>query len=366
MNIQIRNNKNLKEFLKTKQNCNFLIISGRKSFFKSGANILFKNLNLSNFKIYLKNSIYPTLSEINKIIKVIKYFKPNYIISVGGGSVIDLAKISNLFAKQKKAIPSFLKKKLIFKNYCKSIVVPLTAGSGSEATSFAVVYYKKKKFSVESKQLLTKNYFLEPQLIKNAPYYVKGSSALDSMCQSIESIISINSNKISIKYAKKSLNIFLKNFKNYLLKPNLINSHKMQIASNLSGKSINISKTTGPHAVSYFLTSFYGVSHGFAVAMFLNNFLIFNYKNFHLSKNSPQLKLKFKILFNIFHVKNINQLVLKINNIKNICGFSIATKGLNKKINYKIFFKYINLERLKNNPVPIGYKELKNIITSKI
>ena len=62
-----------------------------------------------------------------------------------------------LFAKQKKAIPSFLKKKLIFKNYCKSIVVPLTAGSGSEATSFAVVYYKKKKFSVESKQLLTKN-----------------------------------------------------------------------------------------------------------------------------------------------------------------------------------------------------------------
>jgi len=365
MNIRINNKKNLEEFLKKRKKHNFLIIAGKKSFFNSGANILFKNLNLSNLEIYLKDSIYPTLSEINKITKIVKYFKPDYIISVGGGSVIDLGKLANFFAKQKKVIPLFLKKKLIFKNYCKSIIVPLTAGSGSESTSFAAVYHKKKKFSVESRQLLSKNYFFEPQLIKNSPYHVKGSSALDAMCQSIESIISKNSNRTSIKYAKKSLSFFLKNFKNYLLKPNLNNSYKMQIASNLSGKSINITKTTGPHAVSYFLTSFYGLPHGFAVAMFVNNFLIFNYKKSHSSKNLLKLKLKFKILFKIFHVNNINQLILKINNIKKICGFSIATKGLNKKINYKNFFKYINLERLQNNPVHISYKELKNIILLK-
>ena len=71
---------------------------------------------------------------------------------------------------------------------------------------------------------------------------------------------------------KKSLNYFLKNYKNYFQNPNTLNALNMQIASNFSGKAINISKTTRPHALSYYLSTKHNVPHGYAVSIFLTKF----------------------------------------------------------------------------------------------
>ena len=73
----------------------------------------------------------------------------------------------------------------------------------------------------------------------------------------------------------------------------------MCLAANLSGKAINISKTTAPHAVSYPFTSYFGVSHGHAVSLTLNKFLLFNYKNIHNCSQDFDLKKGFKILFSL-------------------------------------------------------------------
>ena len=71
----------------------------------------------------------------------------------------------------------------------------------------------------------------------------------------------------------------------------------MLIASNLAGKAINISKTTAPHAISYPFTSHFGISHGHAVSLTLNEFLKFNYKNMKLSKSNFDLKNRYKIWY---------------------------------------------------------------------
>ena len=97
----------------------------------------------------------------------------------------------------------------------------------------------------------------------------------------------------SVFFAKESLKLSLGNYSPFLKKPNMHNSLKMLLASNLSGKAISISRTTAPHAVSYPLTSYYNISHGNAVSITLSEFLFYNYKN--LNKSDVNFDLKKKI-----------------------------------------------------------------------
>ena len=101
MNI-INTSKKLKFFVKNKKNI-ILIIGGQKSYHKSGANLFFKKL-LRNNKVeyYFKNSAYPEIKEVEIIAKIIEKIKPNLIFAIGGGSVMDLAKIANIIDLKKK------------------------------------------------------------------------------------------------------------------------------------------------------------------------------------------------------------------------------------------------------------------------
>ena len=124
-------------------------------------------------------------------------------------------------------------------------------------------------------------------------------------------MISLKSNKTSLYYAKKSLELSITNYLPFIKKPNLENSNKMLISSNLAGKAINISRTTAPHAVSYPFSSMFGISHGHAVSLTFEKFLLFNYLNSNRSLSSFNLKNRYKIIFELFNVKNINELCKK-------------------------------------------------------
>ena len=90
----------------------------------------------------------------------------------------------------------------------------------------------------------------------------------------------------------------------------------MCLAANLSGKAINISKTIAPHAVSYPFTSYFGISHGHAVSLTLNKFLIFNYNKMNYSKSGLNLRKRYKILFSATKTRSITQLDLLLKDIK--------------------------------------------------
>ena len=91
-------------------------------------------------------------------------------------------------------------------------MVPTTAGSGAEVTSNAVIYINKQKFSFESFKLLPDHFILIPSLVYKLKKNIKASSGFDAISQSIESILSLKSNKKSIEFAKKSLKLSLKNY----------------------------------------------------------------------------------------------------------------------------------------------------------
>ena len=250
------------------------------------------------------------------------------------------------------------------KNNYPLIAIPTTAGSGGEVTSNAVIYINNVKYSVESKLLIPSYFILIPKLILRNPKKLKSSSGFDAIAQSLESLISMKSNSQSVNFAKKSLILSSRNYLKFLDKPNFNNSTNMLLAANLSGKAINISKTTAPHAISYPFSSIYNIHHGHAVSLNIEKFFYINYLLKDKSKSKFDLSKRYEIIFNIFDVKNIVEFVNYLKHIKKKAGLVDDYKelGINIKSNVSKILKEINLLRLKNNPIDYTKNDLKKII----
>ena len=360
--------EDINKFIADKSFKKIFILCGKKSFTISGAeNFINKMIVNKEIKKLYKNSNIPLLEELIEIINEIKNFKPDLILAIGGGAVIDYAKIANVVDTR-----SDLKKLIVNysypfkKKYTKLAVIPTTAGSGAEVTSNAVIYVDNIKHSFESNLLIPDNFFLIPEFIISAPEKIKASAGFDAMAQALESLVSKKSNDQSIDYATKSLKISVNACLPFRHDPNLKNATEMSIAANLAGKAINISKTTAPHAASYPFTSLFNISHGHAVSLFFEKFFKFNYDNLNKSDTSFDLKKRFDLIFNLFDVSNIDDFNSKLSLIKKKANLEDDLTKLNIDLNKSSenIINGINLLRLGNNPVKIDGKDIYNIISN--
>jgi alcohol dehydrogenase class IV len=365
----INSTEDIRKFIDDKSFKKIFILCGKKSFVTSGAEVLFKKIiTKKQIKLFYKNSELPILEELIEIIKKIKDFKPDLILAVGGGAVIDYAKIANVIDLRPDLVSLIINYSYPFKQkYTKLAVIPTTAGSGAEVTSNAVIYVDGIKHSFESELLIPDNFFLIPEFLISAPSKIKASAGFDAIAQALESLVSIKSNDQSVEYATKSLRVSINSYISFLNDPNLKNATEMSIASNLAGKAISISKTTAPHATSYPFTSLFNISHGHAVGLFFENFFKFNFDNLNKSQTSFNLKKRFDLIFNLFDVENINDFNSKISLIKKKAKLEDNLKILNINIeeNAEKIIKGINLLRLGNNPVKIDGNDILKIITKK-
>jgi len=362
--------QDIKKFINDTSFKRIFVLCGKKSFITSGAEIFFKELlNNKETRLFYKSSELPILEELIKIINDIKIFKPDLILAVGGGAVIDYAKIANVVDIRDDLADLIVNYSYPFKlKYTKLAVIPTTAGSGAEVTSNAVIYVDGIKHSFESELLLPDNFFLIPEFLISAPNKIKASAGFDAIAQALESLVSKKSNEQSVGYASRSLKVSINSYISFLNDPNIKNATEMSIASNLAGKAISISKTTAPHAASYPFTSLFNISHGHAVGLFFENFFKFNFDNLNKSETSFDLKQRFDLIFDLFNVGNINDFNSKITLIKKQAKLEDNLKMLNIDIEQSSenIIKGINLLRLGNNPVKIDGKDIYNIISKTI
>ena len=221
----------------------------------------------------------PKLPDVLRGIKDFQQAQADVVVAVGGGSVIDTAKLINHLSAQsapaeevvrRKPGPSIPGRPLI--------AVPTTAGTGSEATHFAVVYDEGVKYSVASPHIRPAYVVLDWRLTENLPARITAHSGLDALCQAIESIWSINANETSLMYAEEALQLVFDNLENAFVGATSENRKALMRGANLAGRAIDITFTTAPHALSYPVTSGYGVPHGAAVALFIAPMLSYNSK----------------------------------------------------------------------------------------
>ena len=363
----INTTNDIKKFIGDKNFKKIFLLCGEKSFVTSGAENLIKNLiNEKKVKFFYKKSELPVLEELKKIIIDVKKFKPDLILAIGGGAIIDYAKMSNVVDVRDDLTDLIINYSYPFKEkFTKLAVIPTTAGSGAEVTSNAVIYVNGIKHSFESDLLIPDYFFLIPNFLISAPKIIKASAGFDAIAQALESLVSKKSNVRSVEYATKSLKISLDSYVSFLQNPNLKNATEMSIASNLAGKAINISKTTAPHAVSYPFTSLFNISHGHAVSLFFENFFEFNYNNIDKSETSFDLKKRFDLIFDIFDVKNILEFNSKISKLKDQANLEDNLIKLKIDINKSStsIINGINLLRLGNNPIKIIEKDIYKIIS---
>ena len=363
-NSIISSKKKLIFFLNKKKFKRIFVLSGTKSYIFSGAKkTLDPILKKKETYYYYKKSSFPRFKELINIIKKIDKFNPDLFFAIGGGSVIDYAKLANTHVYSIKLKKNLInsKTKIKKKNYL--LTVPTTAGSGAEVTSGAVIYINKIKYSVENKLLIPDKFFLISEFVSKLPKKNKASSGFDAIAQSIESLISIRSTNASVKFAIKSLKYTLSSFLDSLKHSNHNSIKKMCIGANLAGKAINISKTTASHAISYPFTSHFGINHGHAVSLTLNKFLKFNYLNANKSVCNFNLKTRYKIIFDTAGVKDINELDNFLTNIKKKGGLTELPKlKFDLKKEYPRIVKGVNEKRLSNNPIKLSKMDIKKIL----
>lgn len=200
----------------------------------------------------------PDYIEVLKGISLYEAEGCDLIISVGGGSAIDVAKCINVLDSNEGI--------LLEKVRCKHISIPTTAGTGSESTSFAVMYKNGEKQSIEHPNILPEYVILDSRLLNTLPTYHRKSTLLDALCQGIESMWAKGATTESKRYAKKAIGLILDHVDAYLAGDQESAKYILK-AANLSGKAINISKTTAAHAMSYKLSDMFGIAHGHAVAL---------------------------------------------------------------------------------------------------
>lgn len=297
--------------------------------------VIFSEIEKEKGFIYDEITENPKIEDIKLAQNKLHTIQFDTLIAFGGGSVIDFAKAFRFYEEKQ----------------VKLIAIPTTAGTGSEATQFAVVYINDVKTSLDNPSILPEIVIADSQFVENAPRYLKACSSMDAYCQAIESFWALKANNQSKKYALQALKLCRDNIINAVNSNDMKANENMVRAANLSGKAINISRTTAAHALSYKITSEYAIPHGHAVALTFANLFEYNIQHVEdaeiLCKSLGVNKENFKEYFNNLSADiglELNFDKLGINNIVEIA-------------------QSVDPNRLKNNPVPLQFEDLIKILS---
>lgn len=218
----------------------------------------------------------PELQKVHEIHQKYKDERIDLILGLGGGSVLDAAKVlSVLLAENNKnvSLADILRNNKAFdEERIRLILVPTTAGTGAEVTPFATIWdhLLNKKRSFTTKVLIPDSVILDPTLTLSAPIDITVDCALDTCSHAMETLWNRNATEDSIVLANEALRLFANALPQILQNPdNLAARAVMQKASLTAGLAIAISRTAIAHSISYPLTLHFGVPHGLACSFTL-------------------------------------------------------------------------------------------------
>lgn len=292
----------------------------------------------------------PTYDSVLKGIKAFCREDCDILVAVGGGSAIDVA----------KCIRVRLSKKDGFKNI-KFLAIPTTAGTGSEATQFAVIYYHGEKKSIEDRMCIPSAILMDSSALLTLPDYQRKATMMDALCHAIESFWSVNSTEESKEYSGRAVKMILK-YKDSYLANEAEGNKGMLYSANLAGRAINIAKTTAGHAMCYKLTSLYGIAHGHGVALCVAR--LWPYMILHIDKcmdkrGREYLKEVFKELADVMGGSDAYSAANKFSSMVSELG--LLAPRIHGDSELELLKASVNRERLKNTPILLEDDDISNL-----
>ena len=347
------------DYLREEKARNILWVHG-----KSAENLLIGKY-LKNLPLRLKLKVHsfvefhpnPSYESVVAGIKAFHDYDCDMIVAVGGGSAMDVAKCILLYENM-DATTNYLRQ-AIYPNDIPFLAIPTTAGTGSETTRYAVIYYEGRKQSVTHEKCIPNAVCFDSSTLATLPVYQKKSGMLDAVCHAVESWWSVNSTEESRIYSKRALKKIINYYSAYLDGDKFAADQLMQ-AANLSGKAINITQTTAGHAMSYGLTHMYGISHGHASA--LCNSVLWPYMEENMNaccdpRGSKWLKCVLQDIGTVLGKPATEVSSFFLNFLKELkLEFPTGTREEIERLT-----KTVNPERLKNHPIHLQEETFKTL-----
>ena len=310
----------------------------------------------------------PVYEDVCKGIDLFQITKCDTLLAVGGGSAIDVAKCIKLAVLAKEGNDAILPPLVNTRVECVGtrlpfLAIPTTAGTGSESTHNAVMYYEGAKQTVTNDGILPDVAILEPSVLKTLPLYQKKCTMMDALCQGIESWWSVNSTEESYEYSRKAIELIMANWHKYIFENDDEAAANIMLGANYGGRAINITATTAAHAMSYKITSLYNFPHGHAVAVCLPE--IWEYMIGHMNKcldkrGKDYLDGIFNNIANAMGAKNpLEAIAIFRDMMQQMELFNPISEHLTSDI--LLLTSSVNPVRLKNNPVELNNNAIRSL-----
>ena len=310
----------------------------------------------------------PLYEQVCNGIELLKTSNCDTILAVGGGSAIDVAKCIKLAVLAEEGNAAIIPPLVSTRVACDGaklpfIAIPTTAGTGSESTHNAVMYYEGAKQTVTNDGVLPDYAILEPSVLKTLPLYQKKCTMMDALCQGIESWWSVNSTEESYEYSRKTIELIMANWRKYIFENDDEAAKQIMLAANYGGRAINITQTTAAHAFSYKITSLYKLPHGHAVAVCLPE--IWEYMIGHMdkcidSRGQEYLSGIFALISKAMGCESPEQAIAEFRQMMKDMELNNPVSGERDGELY-ILSSSVNPVRLKNNPVELNSKIIETL-----
>ena len=199
-------------------------------------------------------------------------FGAELIVAVGGGSVMDVAKLASVLGGENVSVKALLSNSGLCQKRIPTVMVPTTAGTGAEATPNCILAVPEKelKMGIVSEEMMADYVILDREPKQGPPPAIAAATGVDALCHALECYTSKKATPFSDLFAMEALRLIIPNIEKACMDTSALEEkEKMLLASFYAGAAITASGTTGVHALSYPLGGKYHIPHGTANAIML-------------------------------------------------------------------------------------------------
>jgi len=221
----------------------------------------------------------PTTDDVDRALEIARRERVDLLVGLGGGSSLDCAKGVNFLITNGGRMEDYRGVGKATKPFLPMIAVPTTAGTGSEAQSYALIADAKThmKMACGDKKAACRVAILDPELTVSMPPSVTAATGIDAISHALETFVTKPRNAISILFSRNSWRLLAQGFRRVFSTPNDLNARAaMILGAHLAGGAIENSMLGATHALANPLSAHFGLTHGIAIGIMLPHVIRFN------------------------------------------------------------------------------------------
>lgn len=273
--------ENIKSIIE-KENAKKLIVYTDKGIRNAGLLDIFISVVdeiAAEYKVIDDLTAEPAYQDAERVIKEAEDYSADLIIGIGGGSVMDAAKLCSVLKGADYTICDLLKDPTRARKQVKTVMIPTTCGTGSEATCNAIVAIpeEESKQGIVNDSMIPDYVILDSQMIRKLPKSIVAATGVDALAHVVECYTSKKATPFSDTYAVAGAKLIFHNIREAYSNPdNMEAKNSMLLGAFYGGVAITGSGTTAVHALSYPLGGKYHIAHGVSNAILFAHVMEYN------------------------------------------------------------------------------------------